>query len=130
MALNLKNPTGYSGTPATQQREGVVRLATNAEVIAGVQNNVAVSPASLQANVDNGITSTGDITARTFFASGDEGTGVASQTALTNVVDTTQGAGALSIVSTTANNGDNAGFLKMYVGTTAVWVPYFTDIAP
>ena len=130
MALNLKNPTGYSGTPATQQREGVVRLATNAEVIAGVQNNVAVSPASLQANVDNGITSDGDITARTFFASGDEGTGVASQTALTNVVDTTQGAGALSIVSTTANNGDNAGFLKMYVGTTVVWVPYFTDIAP
>lgn len=64
------------------------------------------------------------------FASADHGTGVSSTTMLTNVVNTTQGAGALTMLSTNANSGTNAGYIKMYVGTTVVYVPYFTNIAP
>ena len=67
---------------------------------------------------------------RSLFVDGDEGTGLATTTAMTNVTDTNLSSGALSIKSTTANPGNNAGFLKFYVGTNVVWVPYFTNIAP
>lgn len=65
----------------------------------------------------------------TLYATGDAG-GVASTVGVTNVVNNTQGAGTLSISSTNANSGDNAGFIKGYVGTTTVYIPYFTSIAP
>lgn len=64
------------------------------------------------------------------FAQADHGTGLSGKTMLTNVVNTTQGAGALTMLSTNANSGTNAGFIKMYVGTTVVYIPYFTSIAP
>jgi len=64
------------------------------------------------------------------FASGDTGAGFAGTTGVTNVVNTTQGVGNLSILSTNGNAGDNAGFIKAYVGGTPVWIPYFDDIAP
>lgn len=61
---------------------------------------------------------------------GDIGAGAAGFVTLTNATNTTQGAGALSILSTNANPGNNAGFLKVYVGASTAWVPYFTNIAP
>jgi hypothetical protein len=48
MALNLRNPNGYDGSPATTTRQGIVRLATAAEAAAGVLDNVALSPATAQ----------------------------------------------------------------------------------
>jgi hypothetical protein len=48
---------------------------------------------------------------------------------LTNVVNRTQGAGALTILSTNGNSGTNTGFIKMYVGTQVVYIPYWTTIA-
>lgn len=45
--LNLRNPNGYDGSPATQYKQGIVRLATDAEVAAGTANNVAVTVAQL-----------------------------------------------------------------------------------
>lgn len=71
-----------------------------------------------------------DVQARTLFADGDEGTGKASTNALTNVVNATLSTGTMTINGTTTNPGSNTGFIKMYVGTTAVWVPYFDNIAP
>ena len=71
----------------------------------------------------------GGIGGATVYASGDLASAV-SLTAMTNVVNTTQSTGALSILSTTANPGNNTGFLKFYVGTTPVFVPYFANIAP
>jgi hypothetical protein len=62
-------------------------------------------------------------------ATGDSG-GFVSTTSLTNVVDTTQGAGALTILSTNGNAGTNTGFIKMYVGNQSVWIPYWITIAP
>ncbi len=64
------------------------------------------------------------------YATADHGTGISSTTMLSNVVNTTQGAGALTLLSANGNSGTNAGFIKMYVGTTVVYVPYFTSIAP
>ena len=103
-------------------------------------SNVA---ANITTNVTNfdGILSAADTTAQSAFetiddfskapfAQADHGTGISSTTMLTNVVNTTQGAGALTLLSTNGNSGTNAGFIKMYVGTTAVYIPYFTSIAP
>jgi hypothetical protein len=61
-------------------------------------------------------------------ARGDDA-GTAGSTAITNVTNTTQGAGNGTIKSTSGAAITNTGFLKFYVGTTAVFVPYFTTIA-
>ena len=45
--LSLRNPNGYDGSPATQYKQGIVRLATNAEVLAGTATNVAVTVSQL-----------------------------------------------------------------------------------
>lgn len=45
--LNLRNPNGYDGSPATQYKQGIVRLATAAEITAGTATNIAVTPAQL-----------------------------------------------------------------------------------
>jgi hypothetical protein len=71
-----------------------------------------------------------DMRCRSAFVDGDQGSGISATTGMTNVVNTTQGAGALTLLSTNGNSGTNAGFLKFYVGTTVVYVPYFDDIAP
>ena len=64
------------------------------------------------------------------IATGDLGNGFAAETSLTNAINTTQGVGALSILSTTGNPGNNAGFIKIYVGTAIAYIPYWTNIAP
>jgi len=46
--LNLRNPNGYDGQPGTQYK-GIVRFATDVEALAGIANNVAVTPAQMQA---------------------------------------------------------------------------------
>lgn len=45
--LNLRNPNGYDGSPATQYKQGIVRMATDAEVTAGTATNVVVTVAQL-----------------------------------------------------------------------------------
>lgn len=47
--LNLRNPTGYDGSPGTVYKQGIVRFATVAEAAAGIMDNVAISPATAQA---------------------------------------------------------------------------------
>ena len=48
--LNLRNPNGYDGSPGTQYKQGIVRLATDEEATAGVANNVVVTPAQVAAS--------------------------------------------------------------------------------
>ncbi len=55
---------------------------------------------------------------------------LASSAALTPTVNTTQGAGTMRVASTTANAGDNAGFLQVIVNDSVAYIPYFTNIAP
>lgn len=45
--LSLRNPTGYDGSRATTKRQGIVRLATNAEVLAGTSTLSVVTVAQL-----------------------------------------------------------------------------------
>lgn len=63
----------------------------------------------------------------TVRATGDEG-GVASQVAITNVVNETisTGVGSLRMGGTTART--NTGWLKIYNGTSVRYIPYFTTI--
>lgn len=106
--------------------------ATNGDIIATTGNVTAGN--SIQAGGD--ITSvagdifvtTGSVFALTMKARGDVA-GTASATTMTNVVNTTQGVGTATIFSTSAGNINNTGFLKFYVGTTPVFVPYFDTIA-
>lgn len=49
MGLNLRNPNGYDGSPATSTRQGISRFATAAEAAAGTLDNVCISPATAQA---------------------------------------------------------------------------------
>lgn len=77
------------------------------------------------------ITATEDVRGRSLFATGDEGTGVLTQTALTNVSDVTaNGAGSFTIKSKSAGSADSTGFIKVWVGTTAYWIPFFANVAP
>lgn len=65
------------------------------------------------------------------LAATDDIAGEVAQTSFTNVVvATTAGGGTLTIPSNSAGSGTTAGFLKAYVGTTVIYIPYFTDIAP
>ncbi len=66
----------------------------------------------------------------TVYASGDLG-GVAANTSLSNVdVPVAGGSGAFTITSATgAGTATNAGFIKMYVGTTPIFIPYYTVTA-
>jgi hypothetical protein len=88
----------------------------------------------ITSNIGNITATAGSIQAGTVLRAAGDIAGVASTTQISNVVDTTQGAGFLTIRSTTANSADNTGggFIKIYVGTTAMFIPYFTaaDIAP
>lgn len=78
-----------------------------------------------------GRTTTGNLLAYGNVSSaGDSGPPLVSEIAITNQVNTVQGAGSLTIRSTTANSGTNTGFIKYYVGGNAVFVPYFANVAP
>lgn len=48
--LNLRTPNSYDGQLATQNKMGAVRLAKDTEALAGVANNIAVTPAQLAAS--------------------------------------------------------------------------------
>lgn len=82
-------------------------------------------------NIQSGsfITATSYISGESVYATGDFG-GQAGTNGFTNLTNTTQSTGTLSIKSTTANNGNNTGFIKAYVGNTTVYIPYFSNIAP
>ena len=98
---------------------GLTVTAGNATITAG---NVVITAGDLTA-------SAGTASAESLVATGDAGA-TSAATTMTNVTNTTQSTGTLSIKATTANPGNNAGFLKFYVGATVVYVPYFTNISP
>jgi hypothetical protein len=96
-------------------------------VVAGT--GITATTGNISASAGNVQASAGVIGAAV-IATGDLG-GTAAETTLTNVsVPVAGGTGAFTITSaTTSGAATNAGFLKMYVGTTAVFVPYYTTTA-
>lgn len=113
-------------TDITTTTGNVVVTLGNIGVDAG---NITVSAGDITAVGGNIVAAAGVVNGVQVEATGDLG-GVVSVTSLTNVTNTTQGAGDLTIKSTTGNPGDNTGFIKIYVGSTTAYVPYFTNIAP
>lgn len=75
------------------------------------------------------ITSDSAISGLVLAATGDAA-GAAGTTTISNVVDTTQGAGTLTITSASGNPGTNTGFIKAYVNGVVAYIPYFATIAP
>lgn len=122
-------------------------IATAGNVTAGAaitaSTNITATSGNILASAGNITATLGDITAvagdivatagavngAQVEATGDLG-GVVGVTSLTNATNTALSTGTLAIKSTTANPGNNAGFLKIYVGATTAFIPYYTNIAP
>lgn len=77
-------------------------------------------------NIEAGL----DMLCRSMFVDGDEGTGTAGQTGITNIVDTTLSTGAGVVLMKTANPGDSSGWMKIYVGTDIRYIPFWTNLSP
>lgn len=64
------------------------------------------------------------------YATGDSG-GVLATTSVTNATNVAANdVGVLTIKSKSANSADSVGFIKIYVGTVAYFIPIFTTPAP
>jgi hypothetical protein len=117
---------------------GLFTSLTVSNNITSVVGNITASAGDIIATLGDIISSAGivraqlDVVAFTgeVIVGGDTGVVTAGKLGITNVTNTTQGAGALSLLSTTGNPGNNAGFIKIYLGGTTAWIPYFTNIAP
>lgn len=74
---------------------------------------------------------TANVNGGTLRTNGDTGAPAVGITAITNGnTVSAAGGGKLTIDSQTANPGVNAGFMKIYIGGVAAYIPYFTNIAP
>lgn len=107
-------------------------LSTNGTNTASLVNTVTTAFNSILSAADTNVQASLDTIDNygvTPKASGDDG-GLLGTTGLTNVSDAALGAGVMTINSKNANAGSNAGYIKMYIGTTEVFIPYFTTIAP
>lgn len=124
-AVNVGNS---SGTVAVGIGNGTGANAVNIGV-AGT-GIVSIGNATGGVNLDGATISTSTIAATTFYASGDNG-GIALTNALTDGSNlTANGAGVFTILSKSANSANSAGFIKIYIGVTAYWIPVFTNPAP
>jgi hypothetical protein len=131
--------TVTAGTGITATTGNIVASAGNVSAVAlesssGITAGTGVSITTGDLTVVAGDISAsvlGSITGGTLYASADLG-GVGGTTSLSNEIDSTQGVGVLSILSTNGNSAPNTGggFLKFYQGATTIYVPYFTNIAP
>lgn len=153
-AVNIGNATGNTAVTGslgttTTLTAGTGITSTTGNIVASA-GNISATLGSLSAGTTvtagTGITATtgnivatdGNISATAanrrvtgtgVYASGDAG-GVAGTTGLTNLANSAVSTGIMTINSTTANPGANAGYIQMYLGSVAIYVPYFTDIAP
>ena len=111
-------------------------ITASAGNITAVNGNIVATAGSLNAS-GNIVSSSGDIVATNGFvdagtvlrASGDQA-GLAGTVQFSSVTDTTIGAGALTITSAGVGSYSNTGLLKIYIGTTAAYIPYFVTIGP
>lgn len=61
---------------------------------------------------------------------GDPGAGVAATNIFTNSNSTTISTGTGTVKMSSANNANNTGWLKCYIGTQVAWIPCWTTNAP
>lgn len=126
-AVHIGNATG--NTLVTGTLTSTVGLTAGTSVVAGTgitatTGNITASAGNIQALGGGGVFGT------VVSATGDfpGSVGIAAENSLSNAsVAVAGGTGAFTLTSTTgAGTGTNAGYIKMYVGVTPVYVPYFT----
>jgi lipopolysaccharide export system protein LptA len=125
-SITAGNGLTVSTGDAVVSSGNLVLTAGNISVTLG---NLTVSAGAITATAGEIQAIAGAINGAQLEATGDLG-GVVSTTSITNATNTSLSTGTLSIKSTSANPGNNAGFIKVYVGATTAYVPYFTNIAP
>lgn len=75
---------------------------------------------------DKGFTADPDCFAEVFRATGDVGEGTSGQVIFMNKVDSKfKTPAALGNIPSGASSGNQAGWLKLWIGTTASWIPYW-----
>jgi len=97
------------------------------QIIHVVGMNIALDPAVVNSFVVN--SSTGQVSMKNLSVSNDAGAGLENITTFTNAKDNILSTGTGSIkLKGTGTTQDSAGWLKVYIGTTACYLPYFTNI--
>lgn len=92
---------------------------------------ITATTGNVVATAGNITATAGSVTAGTsVYVEGDGGAPGAGVLGLTNTVDNTQGAGALTLVSANGNDGVNTGFVEAWIGAQRIFIPYFDTITP
>lgn len=99
--------------------------------ITSTGGNITATAGNVVATAGNITATAGSVTAGTsVYVEGDGGAPGAGVLGLTNTVDNTQGAGALTLVSANGNDGVNTGFVEAWIGAQRIFIPYFDTITP
>lgn len=143
-AVNIGNATGNTAVTgnlsATGDISGLDLIITGNSTLGGTTNSLTVlgnnnGTTTVDINVGSGgfnisgnTVSSGTLKASTLYATGDAG-GAAASTALSNVSVPVAGGTGVFVIhpSTGAGNTANTGFIKLYLGTVAIYIPYWTQ---
>lgn len=126
-AVDIGSDTG-NVTIGTNSSSGIITVGagTGATVIGSGGGSTTIGTIAGGTGVVGALTVTGGSAGATLYSTGDLG-GFAAETGITNVnVPVAGGTGAFTLTSTSgAGTGTNAGYIKAYVGTTPIFIPYF-----
>lgn len=125
--------TVVGGTGITATTGDVTCSAGDVEVTIGdvhlAAGDVVADLGNISATVGT-ITAGSTITGLQLYATGDDGTGVVSTVSITNITDDSISTGVGDIKMKSANPGTNTGWLKIYRGTVASYIPYWDTNTP
>jgi hypothetical protein len=125
------NPSNYPTANLLFSTSENNTLTTRMTISEGGTVTVAIpdNPANPSLIVSGAAVVSGILAGQTLIATGDVGAGAASTTSITNVVVAAGGTTTGMIVDTSAGAGTtkSAGFLKLYQGTTVIYVPFWTQ---
>jgi hypothetical protein len=137
-AVNIGNTTGNTHVTGTiTSSAGITATTGNTVATAG---NISTTAGSISSHTTltagTGITATtgaitataGAVIAGTILTSEGDAAGTASTNSLSNVVATAAGGGTVTFGANGAGNITQTGWMKMYAGVTAVYIPYFAAI--
>jgi hypothetical protein len=121
-------PISLTGTTTINTSgAGVTTIGTGGSGAVNIGNASGNTAVTGSLTTTTSLAATTTLKGATVYATGDLG-GSAATNALSNAVTVVSGGtGAFTITSTSgAGTGTNAGFIKMYVGVNAVYIPYYT----
>jgi hypothetical protein len=124
-------------TPATYTSHGVLLGAGTSSIVAtaeGATGTVLIGTTGANASFSSApavtsLSASANISGASITATGDGG-GIASATQLSNVASSTISTGIGSVKMSTGNAATNTEWIKIYIGTSAYWIPAWTTNAP